>query len=94
MYVSYYANVHSKMSLVSMLKDHVTLLNLFNLCGFRYPFVIFLMCRLTIVKIGDATNTLYKPHFHADRSRDLLMRQIHPVCTSPLILGLFTIVHA
>ena len=28
MYVSYYGNVHSKMSFVSMLKDHVTLLNL------------------------------------------------------------------
>ena len=41
MYVSYYGNVHFKVSLVSMLKDHVTLLNLLNLCGFRYPFVIF-----------------------------------------------------
>ena len=58
------------MSLVSMLKDHVTLLNLFNLCGFRYPFVSFWMCRLTIVKIDDTTNTLYKPRFDADGSRD------------------------
>ena len=57
------------MSLVSMLKDHVTLFNLLYLCGFRYPLVI-LMGRLTIVKIGDTTNILYKPHFHADRSRD------------------------
>ena len=40
MYVSYYGNVHSKVNLVPMLKDHVTLLNLLNLCGFRYPFVI------------------------------------------------------
>ena len=41
MYVSYYGNVHSRVSLVSMLKDHVTLFNLLNLCVFRYPFVIF-----------------------------------------------------
>lgn len=58
------------MNFVSMLKDHVTILNLLNLCGFPYPFVIFLMCRRTIVKIGDTTNILYKPPFHADRSRD------------------------
>ena len=70
MYVSYYANVHSKMSLFSTLKDHVTLLNLFNLCGFCYPSVIFFMCRLKIVKIGNTTNTLYKPRFDADGSRD------------------------
>ena len=37
MYVSHYGNVHPKVNLVSMLKDHVTLLNLLNLCGFRYP---------------------------------------------------------
>ena len=46
-----YGIVHSKMSLVSILKDHVTVLNLLALCGFRNPFVIFLMSRLTIVKI-------------------------------------------
>ena len=33
---SFYGNIHSKLSLVSMLKDHVTLLNL-NLHGFCYP---------------------------------------------------------
>ena len=80
MHVSNYGNVHSRVNLVSMLKDHVTLLNLLNLCGFRYPFVIFLMCRLTIVKIGDTTNILYKPRFHADRSRGV----INPTDTSCL----------
>ena len=80
MHVSNYGNVHSRVSLVSMLKDHVTLLNLLNLCVFRYPFVIFLMCRLTIVKIGDTTNILYKPRFHTDRSRGV----INPTGTSCL----------
>ena len=28
------------------------------------------VCCLTIVKIGDTTNVLYKPRFHADRPRD------------------------
>ena len=75
MHILHYADltlwqVHSKMSLVSMLKDHVTLLNLLNLNGFRYPFVIFFMYRLTIVERGDTTNILYKPRFHANRSRD------------------------
>ena len=80
MHVSNYGNVHSRVNLVSMLKDHVTLLNLLNLCGFRYPFVIFLMCRLTIVKIGNTTNILYKPRFYADRSRGV----INPTDTSCL----------
>ena len=80
MHVSNYGNVHSRVNLVSMLKDHVTLLNFLNLCGFRYPFVIFLMCRLTIVKIGDTTNILYKPRFHADRSHGV----INPTDTSCL----------
>ena len=80
MHVSNYGNVHSRVNLVSMLKDHVTLLNLLNLCGFRYPFVIFLMCRLTIVEIGDTTNILYKPRFHADWSRGV----INPTDTSCL----------
>ena len=70
MFILNYGNVHSKMSLVSMLKDHVTVLNLLDLCGFRNPFVIFLMCRLTIVKIDETTNILYKLRFHADRSCD------------------------
>ena len=70
MFILNYGNVHSKMSLVSMLKDHVTVLSLLDLCGFRNPFVIFLMCRLTIVKIDETTNILYKLRFHADRSRD------------------------
>ena len=77
-----------------MLKDHVTLLNLLNLCVFRYPFVIFLMCRLTIVKIGDTTNILYKPRFHADRSHGVINPTDTSCLHSPLILGLFTILHA
>ena len=76
LFVSYYRNVHFRVGLVSMLKDHVTL----HLCGFRHPFVIFLMCRLTIVKIGDTTNILYKLRFHADRSRGV----INPTDTSCL----------
>ena len=68
--ISFYGNVHSKLSLVSMLKDHMTLLNLLNLHGFCYPLNFFGVCCLTIVKIGDTTNVLYKPRFHADRSRD------------------------
>ena len=71
MYVSYYGNVHSRVSLVSMLKDHVTLFNLLNLC-FSLPFRYFFMCRLTIVKIGDTTNILYKSRFHADRSHGVI----------------------
>ena len=58
------------MSLVSMLKDHVTLLNLLDLCGFRYPFIIFLCVVRTIVKIVGTTNILYKPRFYTDTSRD------------------------
>ena len=53
-----------------MLKDHMTLLNLLNLHGFCYPLNFFGVCCLTIVKIGDTTNVLYKPRFHADRSRE------------------------
>ena len=53
-----------------MLKDHVTLLNFLNLQGFCYPFNFFRVYCLTIVKIVDATNVLYKPRFHADRSLD------------------------
>ena len=68
--ISFYGNVHSKLSLVLMLKDHMTLLNLLNLHGFCYPLNFFGVCCLTIVKIGDTTNALYKPHFHADRSCD------------------------
>ena len=54
------------MSLVSMLKDHVTLLNLLNLHGFRYFFD---------VSSYDCKNRryheyFYKPRFHADRSSD------------------------
>ena len=56
MYVSYMAirsNVHSKMTLVSVLKDHVTLLNLLIFVTLS---LFFLICRRTIVKIGDTTN--------------------------------------
>lgn len=49
------------MNFVSMLKDHVTILNLLNLCGFPYPFVIFLMCRRTIVKSSGTTWGLQMP---------------------------------
>ena len=63
-------NIHSKLSLVSMLKDHVTLLNLLNLHGVSYPLNFFGVYCLTIVKIGDTTNILYKSRFHADRSHD------------------------
>ena len=56
---SFYGNVHSKLSLVSMLKDHVTLLNLLNLHGFCYPLIFFGVYGRTIVKIGDTTNILY-----------------------------------
>lgn len=87
MYVSYYGNAHSRVNLVSMLKDHVTLLNLLNLCGFRYPFVIFLTCHLTIVKIDDTTNILTSLVFMLIGHVALLIRQIHPVYTSPLILN-------
>ena len=39
--ISFYGNVHSKLSLVSMLKDHMTLLNPLNLHGFCYPLNFF-----------------------------------------------------
>ena len=39
--ISFYGNVHSKLSLVYMLKDHVTLLNFLNLQGFCYPLIFF-----------------------------------------------------
>ena len=66
---SFYDNVHSKLSLVFMLKDHVPLLNLSNLDWFCYRFLFGVYC-LTIIKIGDTTNALYKPRFHANWSRD------------------------
>lgn len=48
------------MSLASMLKDLMTVL---NLLPFRY---LFLICHFTIVKTGDTTNILYKPCCYAD----------------------------
>ena len=66
-------------SLVSMLTDCVTLLNLLKLYGFRAQIILswflsplmFLVCVLNpIEKIGHTTNILHKPRFHADRSCD------------------------
>ena len=47
------------------------------------------MCRLTIVKIDDTTNILASLVFMLIGHVALLIRQIHPVYTPPLILGLF-----
>ena len=40
---------------------------------------------LTIVKIGDTTNVLYKPRFHADRSRDLKTQAAFSIIISPFL---------
>lgn len=73
------------MSLVSMLKDHMTLL---KLLPFHY---LFLMSHLTIVKIGDSTNILYQPCCHADSHVNV----INPTDTSCLHFPIaFTVLHA